>query len=37
MAGEKEKEIMDKIEKAITTDDTDEGDFFCDECNKEIK
>ena len=28
---------MDKIEKAITADDTEEGELFCDECNKEIK
>jgi hypothetical protein len=26
-----------KIEKAITADDIDEGELFCDECNKEIK
>ena len=26
-----------KIEKAITADDTEEGELFCDECNKEIK
>lgn len=26
-----------KIERAITIDDTDEGELFCDECNKEIK
>ena len=30
-------EIMDKIEKAITADDTEEGELFYDECNKEIK
>jgi len=24
-------------EKAITADDTDEGELFCDEFNKEIK
>jgi len=28
---------MEKIEKAITTDDTDEGELFCEECKKEIK
>jgi len=33
----KNREIMDKIEKAITTDDTEEGELFCDECNREIK
>jgi peroxiredoxin family protein len=26
-----------KIEKAITADETEEGELFCDECNKEIK
>ena len=33
----KNREIMEKIEKAITADDTGEGELFCDECNKEIK
>ena len=33
----KNREIMEKIERAITTDDTDEGELFCDGCNKEIK
>ena len=34
----KNQEVMNKkIEKAITADDTDEGELFCDECNKEIK
>ena len=33
----KNREIMEKIEKAITADDTDEGELFCDGCNKEIK
>ncbi len=33
----KNKEMMDKIERAITADDTEEGELFCDECNKEIK
>jgi hypothetical protein len=33
----KNREIMEKIEKAITADDTDEGELFCDECKKEIK
>ena len=31
------REIMEKIDKAITADDTDEGELFCDGCNKEIK
>jgi hypothetical protein len=29
--------IKKKIEKAITADDTEEGELFCDECKKEIK
>jgi len=34
----KNQELMkEKIEKAITADDTEEGELFCDECNKEIK
>jgi hypothetical protein len=33
----KDNEIMKKIEKAITPDDTEEGELFCDECKKEIK
>ena len=33
----KNREIMEKIERAITNDDTDEGELFCDECKKEIK
>jgi hypothetical protein len=33
----KNREVMEKIERAITADDTDEGELFCDECNKEIK
>jgi len=33
----KNREIMGKIERAITADDTDEGELFCDECQKEIK
>jgi hypothetical protein len=33
----KNREIMEKLERAITADDTDEGELFCDECNKEIK
>ena len=34
----KNQELMKKkIEKAITADDTDEGELFCDGCHKEIK
>ena len=34
----KNQELMkEKIEKAITADDTEERELFCDECNKEIK
>ena len=33
----KNREIMEKIERAITTHDIEEGELFCDECNKEIK
>ena len=33
----KNREIMEKIEKAITVDHPDEGELFCDGCNKEIK
>ncbi len=33
----KNREIMDKIEKAITADGTEQGELFCDQCNKEIK
>jgi hypothetical protein len=33
----KNREIMEKIERAITTGDTEEGELFCDECSKEIK
>ena len=33
----KNREMMDKIEKAITADDTDEGELFCDGCNRELK
>jgi hypothetical protein len=29
--------IKKKIEKAITSDGTDDGELFCAECNKEIK
>ena len=34
----KNQEMMkERIEKAINTDDIEEGELFCDECNKEIK
>ena len=34
----KNQEAMkNRIEKAITEDDTEEGELFCDKCNKEIK
>ena len=33
----KNREVMEKIERAITADDTEEGELFCDGCNKEIK
>ena len=33
----KNREIIEKIERAITADETEEGELFCDECNKEIK
>ena len=33
----KNREIMDRIDWAITADETEEGELFCDECNKEIK
>ena len=33
----KTQEMMKKIEKAITADDSEDGELFCDECNKEIK
>jgi hypothetical protein len=29
--------IKKKIERAITANETDEGELFCDECDKEIK
>ncbi len=31
------REIMEKIERAITADEAEEGELFCDECKKEIK
>jgi len=34
----KNQEAMkNKIERAITADETEEEELFCDECNKEIK
>jgi hypothetical protein len=32
-----QKLMKKKIERAITADDTEEGELFCDECGKEIK
>jgi len=32
----KNSEIMEKIERAITTDEADEGELFCDDCKKVI-
>jgi len=33
----KDSEIMKKIEKAITEEDLEEGLYFCEGCEKEIK
>ena len=33
----KDREIMKKIEEAITADDSKEGLYFCEGCEKEIK
>jgi len=33
----KDSEIMKKIEKAITEEDSEEGLYFCEGCEKEIK
>ncbi|OGQ08338.1 MAG: hypothetical protein A2026_20270 [Deltaproteobacteria bacterium RBG_19FT_COMBO_46_12] len=33
----KDNEIMIKIEKAITEEDSEEGLYFCEGCEKEIK
>jgi CobQ-like glutamine amidotransferase family enzyme len=33
----KGREIMEKIEKAITADDSEEAVYFCEGCEKEIK
>jgi hypothetical protein len=33
----KDREIMEKIEKAITAEDSEEAVYFCEGCEKEIK
>jgi len=33
----KDREIMEKIEQAITAEDSEESLYFCDGCQKEIK
>jgi len=33
----KDNEIMEKIEKAITEEDSEESLYFCEGCDKEIK
>jgi hypothetical protein len=33
----KDSEIMKRIEQAITAEDLEESDYFCDGCEKEIK
>jgi len=33
----KDREIIKKIEQAITAEDSEENLFFCDECKKKIK
>jgi len=33
----KDSEIMKKIEQAITADNSEEGLYFCEGCEKEIK
>ena len=33
----KDREIMEKIEKAITAEDSEEAVYFCESCEKEIK
>jgi len=34
----KNQEVMkEKIERPISAEDIEEGELFCDECNKEIK
>jgi hypothetical protein len=33
----KDSEIMKKIEQAITADDSEEGLYFCEGCEKEIR
>jgi hypothetical protein len=34
---DKDSEIMKKIEQAITADDSEEGLYFCEGCEKEIR
>ncbi len=31
------REIMEKIDRAITADEAEEGELFCNECKKELK
>jgi hypothetical protein len=33
----KDREIMEKIEKAITAEDSEESLYFCEGCEKQIK
>ena len=33
----KDSEIKKRIEQAITAEDSEESDYFCDGCEKEIK
>jgi hypothetical protein len=33
----KNREIMEKIEKAITAEDSEESPYFCEGCEKQIK
>ncbi len=33
----KDREMMKKIEQAITAGDSEKSPYFCDECKKEIK
>lgn len=33
----KNREIVEKIDRAITADEAEEGGLFCDECKKKIK
>jgi CobQ-like glutamine amidotransferase family enzyme len=34
---DKDREIMKKIEKALTEENSEEGLYFCEGCEKEIK